>query len=89
MLCLVKLGRECWRNLTVVEFRIAEFVPFSLEICLEGVGKTIVGVFCTGKNMVVKITRFNFEMILRTIKHTMIYSDSGSSSEVIALRPTV
>jgi hypothetical protein len=38
---------------------------------------------------VVKITRSNSEVVLRTIKHTMIYPGSGSSSEVIVLRPVV
>jgi hypothetical protein len=48
-----------------------------------------VGVFYTGKNRVVKIARSNSEMVLRTIKHTMIYPSSGLSLEVIALRPVV
>jgi hypothetical protein len=45
--------------------------------------------FCTSKNMVVKITHSSSKMVLRTIKHTMIYPDSGPSSEVIALRSAV
>jgi hypothetical protein len=49
----------------------------------------IVGVFCTGKSRVVKIVRSSFEMVLRTIKHTMIYPGSGPSLEVIALHPVV
>jgi hypothetical protein len=44
-----------------------------------------VGVFCTGKNMVVKITCISFEVVLQTIKHTVIYHASGPSLEVIAL----
>jgi hypothetical protein len=48
-----------------------------------------VGVFCTGKNRVVKIARSSSEMVIRTIKHTMIYPGPGSSLEVIALRPAV
>jgi hypothetical protein len=42
--------------------------------------------FCSDKNKVVNITHFNFEMILQTIKHTIIYPGSGLFSEVIALR---
>jgi hypothetical protein len=38
---------------------------------------------------VVKITHSSFEMVLRTMKHTMIYHDSGPSSEVTSLRPVV
>jgi hypothetical protein len=43
------------------------------------------GVFCTGKNRVVKITHSSSEMLLQTIKHAMIYPGSSPSSEVIAL----
>jgi hypothetical protein len=45
--------------------------------------------FYTGKNMVVKIARSSFDMVLQTIKHTMIYPGSGLSSEVIALHLAV
>jgi hypothetical protein len=38
---------------------------------------------------VIKIVCFDYKMVLRTIKHTVIYPDSGSSLEVIGLRPTV
>jgi hypothetical protein len=49
----------------------------------------IVGVFCTSKNRVVKIVHSNFEMVLQTTKHTMIYPSSGTSLKVIALHPVV
>jgi hypothetical protein len=39
--------------------------------------------------MVVNITRSCSEVVLRTIKHTMVYPGSGPSLEVIALRPAV
>jgi hypothetical protein len=45
-----------------------------------------VGVFCTGKNRVVKITCSSSEVVLQTTKHIMIYPSSGPSLEVIALR---
>jgi hypothetical protein len=48
---------------------------------------TIVGVFYTVKNMVVKIVRSSSKVILRTTKHIMIYPDSCPSLEVIALHP--
>jgi hypothetical protein len=48
-----------------------------------------VGVFCTGKNMVVKITRYSSKMVLRTTKHMMTYPSSGPSMELIALHPAV
>jgi hypothetical protein len=38
---------------------------------------------------VVKITCSSSEVVLQTIKHTVIYPSSGPSSEVIALRPVV
>jgi hypothetical protein len=41
--------------------------------------------FCTAKNRVVKITCSGSKTILRTTKHTMIYSGSGPSSEVIVI----
>jgi hypothetical protein len=37
----------------------------------------------------VKIACSSFEVVLQTIKHTVIYPDSGPSLEVIALRPTI
>jgi hypothetical protein len=49
----------------------------------------IVSVFYTGKNRVVKIMHSSSEVVLRTIKHTIIYSSSGPSLEIIALRPAV
>jgi hypothetical protein len=52
-------------------------------------GVPTIGVFCTGKNRVVKITCSSSEVVLQTTKHTMIYHGSGPSLEVIALRPTV
>jgi hypothetical protein len=33
--------------------------------------------FAPARYRVVKITRFYFKVVLRTIKHTIIYSDSG------------
>jgi hypothetical protein len=44
--------------------------------------------FCTGK-MVGKITCSSSEVVLRTIKHTMIYPISGPSSNLIAPHPMV
>jgi hypothetical protein len=41
--------------------------------------ENIVGVFCIGKNRVVKITYSSFEVVLQSTKHTMIYLSSGSS----------
>jgi hypothetical protein len=38
---------------------------------------------------VVKIVRSYSEVVLQTIKHTMVYPGSGPSLEVIALRPAV
>jgi hypothetical protein len=58
-----------------------------LQIPLPGV--PTISVFCTDKNIVVKITRSSSEMVLRTTKHTIIYPSSGPSSEVIVLRPVV
>jgi hypothetical protein len=61
-----------------------------LEVYLERATRRDIGVFfCTGKNSEVKIARYNFEMILQTIKYTMIYSGSDPSSKVIVLRPAV
>jgi hypothetical protein len=37
----------------------------------------------------VKILRSSSEVVLQTMKHTMIYLGSGLSLEVIALRPMV
>jgi hypothetical protein len=54
---------------------------------LRYMAPTLVGVFCTSKNKMVKITRSNSEVVLRTIKHIMIYPGSGPSLEVIALCP--
>jgi hypothetical protein len=52
-------------------------------------GTTHVSVFCTNKNRMVKITCSSSEMVLWTIKYTMIYSGSGPSLKIIALRPVV
>jgi hypothetical protein len=49
----------------------------------------VVCVFDTGKNMLVKIACSSFEMVLQTIKHTMIYHGSDPSVEVIALHLVV
>jgi hypothetical protein len=43
----------------------------------------------SAKYRVVKFAHFSSEMILQTMKHTVIYPDSGPSLEVIALCPTV
>jgi hypothetical protein len=56
---------------------------------MDKFGIKLIGVFCTGKNGVVKIMCFSFEMVLQTTKHTMIYPGSGFSSEVIALHLAV
>jgi hypothetical protein len=45
--------------------------------------------FCTSKNRVVEIAHSSFEMVLRTTKHTVIYPSLCSSSEVIAICPSV
>jgi acid stress-induced BolA-like protein IbaG/YrbA len=55
----------------------------------ENYANKSVGVFCTGKNRMVKIVCSSFEMVLRTTKHTMIYHSSNTSLEVIALHPVV
>jgi hypothetical protein len=52
---------------------------------LPSSSKLDVDVFYIGKNSVVKITRSNSEVVLRTIKHMIIYHGSGPSLEVIAL----
>jgi hypothetical protein len=41
------------------------------------------------KYRVVKIAHSSFKVVLQIIKYTMIYSGSGPSLEVIALRPAV
>jgi hypothetical protein len=46
-----------------------------------------VGVFCTGKNRVVKIMNSSSMVVLRTTKYTVIYPGSVPSLEVIALLP--
>jgi hypothetical protein len=47
-------------------------------------------VFSTpAKYRVVKIARSSSEVVVQTTKHTMIYSSSGSSLKVIALRPVI
>jgi hypothetical protein len=45
--------------------------------------------FAPERYMMVKITCSYSEVILQTIKHTMVYCGSGSSLEVIALRPVI
>jgi hypothetical protein len=55
----------------------------------QGDENLCVDVFCTGENRVVKITRSSSEMVLRTIKHTMIYPGLGPALEAIVLRSTV
>jgi hypothetical protein len=46
-----------------------------------------VGVFCTGKNRVVKIMNSSSMVVLRATKYTVIYPGSVPSLEVIALLP--
>jgi uncharacterized membrane protein (Fun14 family) len=58
-----------------------------LKIPLPGV--PTVSVFYTANYGVVKIARSSSEMVLQTMKHTMIYPSSGPSAEVIALHPMV
>jgi hypothetical protein len=45
-------------------------------------GSSLVGVFCTDKNKVVKIAHFNSETVLRTTKRTMIRGYNGVSREL-------
>jgi hypothetical protein len=45
--------------------------------------------FAPARYRVIKIMHFSFEVVLRTMKRTMIYPDSGPSSEVIVLHPVV
>jgi hypothetical protein len=52
-------------------------------------GIVSVDVFYTDKNRVIKIARFSFEIVLRTIKHKMIYHGSGYSLEIIVIRAMV
>jgi hypothetical protein len=52
-------------------------------------GRPAVSVFYTNKLWVVKITHSSSEVVLQTTKHTMIYSGSSPSLEVIALRLVV
>jgi hypothetical protein len=51
--------------------------------------KSIVSVFSPASYRVVKITCSSSEVVLQTIKHTMIYPGLGPTLEVIALRPIV
>jgi hypothetical protein len=61
-----------------------------LEGAVAGIkGNLHVIIFCTDKNRVVKIIRSSSEMVLRTIKHTMIYPCSCPFLNVIALHPAV
>jgi hypothetical protein len=45
--------------------------------------------FAPARYKVVKIRHSCFEVVLQTIKHTMVYPDSGPSLEVIALHLVV
>jgi hypothetical protein len=45
--------------------------------------------FVPARYSVVKIARSSSEMVLRTIKHMVIYPGLGPSLEVIVLRPAV
>jgi hypothetical protein len=49
----------------------------------------LISVFPPTRYMVVKIARFSFEVILWTIKHTVIYPDLDLSSKVISIRPLI
>jgi hypothetical protein len=52
-------------------------------------GTPTVDVFAPARYRVVKITRSSSEVVLWTIKHTMIYPDLGPTLEVIALHLAV
>jgi hypothetical protein len=56
---------------------------------MDDIKSTLSVFFAPVRYTVVKITRFSFEVVLRTMKQTMIYPDSGPSSEVTAIRPVV
>jgi hypothetical protein len=43
-------------------------------------------IFSPARYRVVKITRFSFEVVLRIMKHTVIYPDSDPSLKIIVLR---
>jgi hypothetical protein len=45
--------------------------------------------FAPTRYRVVKIARSSYEVVLRTMKHTVIYPGTGPSLEVIALRIVV
>jgi hypothetical protein len=45
--------------------------------------------FAPARYRVVKITHSYFEVVLQTIKHTMVYPSAGPSLEVIALHPAI
>jgi hypothetical protein len=49
----------------------------------------VISVFTPVRYTLVKIAHSSFEVLLRTMKHTVIYPSSGPSSEVIALYPVV
>jgi hypothetical protein len=65
------------------------------HLALSGVpgdrgGKPALSVFSAPKNYgVLNITRSSSEVVLQTMKHTMIYLDSCPSLEVIALHLVV
>jgi hypothetical protein len=74
-------------NLNVIIFYTTciVYVDQTESTYLPSSSKLDVDVFYIGKNSVVKITRSNSEVVLRTIKHMIIYPGSGPSLEVIAL----
>jgi hypothetical protein len=74
-------------NLNVIIFytTCVVYVDQTESTYLPSSSKLDVDVFYIGKNSVVKITRSNSEVVLRTIKHMIIYPGSGPSLEVIAL----
>jgi hypothetical protein len=78
-------------NLNVIIFytTCVVYVDQTESTYLPSSSKLDVDVFYIGKNRVVKIACSSSEVILRTIKHTMIYPSSSPSSEVIALHPVV
>jgi hypothetical protein len=45
--------------------------------------------FALARYRVVKIAHYSFEVVLRTTKHTVVYSSLGPSLKVIALRLAV
>jgi hypothetical protein len=76
-----KLQGECVLGRMEVRPRPSVHVPKQQEY---------MSVFSAPANYgVVKIVRSSFDVVLQTIKHTMIFPGSGPSSEVIVLHPVI